>query len=162
MPRHPHSHLHLYHTRYFCFKEGWGERFFPIDDHLSLSMKMPTVNHIPISVECEDLIAKVDCDSLRDHILKLKEVWGHLWPNFILDSSIKQDFQKENSIFMTKLMLFLFFIEIPKAFHYWYVGLTYSRLNLSCLSAIEPGHCDYHSIAQHISYRQGLKNIKRK
>lgn len=161
MPRHPHSHLHLYHTWYFCFKEGWGERFSLVDDHLSLSMKMPTINQIPISVECKDLIAKVDCSSLQDHRLKLREVWSHLWPNLILDSSIQQGSQKENSIFMTKLMLFLFSIEIPRAFHYRFVGITYSMLKWRCLSAVKPGHCDYYSTAQqHISYRQGLKTLR--
>ena len=72
------------------------------------SMQMPLPNQTLISVVCKDLIAKVDCSSLWDHRCKLKEMRGHLWPNFI------SKFQREGSVLMTVFTCFLLCIEIPR------------------------------------------------
>lgn len=123
MPGHIHSHLYLHHMVPVSENDA-GKTL--VDYHPTISIQMPVINQIPISIECKDLIAKVDCISFQDHRLKLKEEWGHLWPNFILNSSIK--LQREDSILMTQCTLINVVSVIhrnPNTFHDQHVGITY-------------------------------------
>lgn len=99
--------LHLLHTWYICFREEWKKT---LSSRLSPqhSMQKPVPNQTLISVVWKDLIAKVDCSSLWDHRCKLKEMWGHLWPNLILK------FQRKDSVLMTVFTCFLLCIKIPR------------------------------------------------
>lgn len=152
MPSLLHSHLHLHCARYICFREGLGKGFLY---HPRISMKMPIINQILISIECIDLIAKVGCSFLQDHRLKLKEGWAKFYFRFYFKFSIK--LQREESILMTLHCVVSLIHRNPKTLHYQHVGITYSVLKQSCLSGVKCGHTNDYSTVQHINHRQGLK-----
>lgn len=63
-----------------------GERHSLVCYHPSISTQMPVINQIWISVECTDLIAKLDYSSFR--VTNCSWRVPSFWPNFTLKFSI--------------------------------------------------------------------------